>query len=364
MTSIQAITQLAAERERVFRYLTDPANFPEYVAGYTGGHVTTPNDRGPGATIVWKGGIGPLRLEVEEQVVRWDEGREVAYEGRCGPSRFSSSMRLDDAGAGATRLAVGIDYSIPALLGGRATEALVRPLVEADVNESVARLRDRFGVPAGQGPTPEEVVAVYRKRARRYDAATQLYRLAFPMRRYRRLAVDALSLRRGATVVEIGCGTGANFPLLQERVGPTGRIIGVDVTDAMLEEARRRVAARGWTNVELVLSDAGRYEFPDGVDAVLSTLALGLSPDFDHVIERGARALSPNGRWAILDLKLPDWPAWALAIGLAVSKPYAVSLQAASRHPWEVLRRVLPDTRVRELYFGATYLAVGVKGPA
>jgi hypothetical protein len=64
----------------------------------------------------------------------------------------------------------------------------------------------------------------------------------------------------------------------------------------------------------------------------------------------------------ILDLKLPDqWPAWALSLGLALTRPYIVTVEAASRHPWEALERALPHTRVRDLYFGVAYLAVGSK---
>lgn len=364
MTNVRQSVELAADREQVWRYVTNPENFADYVAGYAGGRVTTPNDTGAGAAYAWTGKLGPLRVGVEERVVRWDDGREVAYEGKLGPTRFGSSVRVEDAGPSATRLVVGIDYRVPALLGGRATESALRPLVQADVETSLGRLRARFGAPGRKdaGPTPAEVASVYRKRARRYDTATQLYRLAFPLARYRRLAADALALRPGATVVEIGCGTGANFPLLEERVGPEGRIIGVDLTPAMLDKAKQRVAAAGWRNVELVQSDAARFAFPENVDGIVSTLALTLSPDFEQVIERGAAALAPAGRWVILDLKLPErWPSWLLDAALALTLPYILTKDAASRHAWEALKRAMPHTRVQELYFGATYLAVGIK---
>lgn len=98
---------------------------------------------------------------------------------------------------------------------------------------------------------------------------------------YRRRAVALLQLRPGATVVEIGCGTGLNFRLVLERIGPTGQLIGVDFSAEMLERARRRIAAKGWNNVQLVQVRATDYDFPAGVDAVISTFALSLEPRFD-----------------------------------------------------------------------------------
>ncbi len=57
------------------------------------------------------------------------------------------------------------------------------------------------------------------------------------------MAVDALRLRGGETVVEIGCGTGLNSPFLQRAIGPQGKIVGLDLTDKMLDQARERIQA-------------------------------------------------------------------------------------------------------------------------
>jgi ubiquinone/menaquinone biosynthesis C-methylase UbiE len=73
---------------------------------------------------------------------------------------------------------------------------------------------------------------------------------------WRREAIQMLDLTRGDMVVDIGCGTGLNFPLLQEVIGSEGKIIGVDLSDAMLDKARRRALENDWKNVELVCMDA------------------------------------------------------------------------------------------------------------
>ena len=209
--------------------------------------------------------------------------------------------------------------------------------------------------------TREEVLGVYRKRARHYDlTANSYYLLGFREWAYRKRAIAALGLRPGDTVVEIGCGTGLNFGLLEELIGPQGRLIGVDLTDAMLARARQRVRANGWRNVELVECAGASCRFPPGVDGILSTFALTLEPDYEEVIERGAKALQSGRRWVILDLKLPSsWLRHLTPALIVLVRPFAVSAQVAKRRPWESLQRHLKNVTVQELYCGIAYIAVG-----
>ncbi|WP_299069599.1 methyltransferase domain-containing protein, partial [Accumulibacter sp.] len=89
----------------------------------------------------------------------------------------------------------------------------------------------------------DETRNLYRRRAKRYDLSIQLYRLfGFEMDRYRQDAISALGLAPGDQVVELGCGTGLNFEYVQRIIGPEGKIVAVDLTDAMLDVARCRVA--------------------------------------------------------------------------------------------------------------------------
>jgi ubiquinone/menaquinone biosynthesis C-methylase UbiE len=130
------------------------------------------------------------------------------------------------------------------------------------------------------------LIPLYRKRAKWYDRDTLLLYLAgFWHWAYRKRAIQSVALHHGDTVVDLGCGTGFNFSLLQKQVGPRERIIGMDLTDAMLDEARTRIAAHGWSNAELVNSDAAGYVFPAEVDGILSTFALTLVPEFDEPID-------------------------------------------------------------------------------
>lgn len=207
----------------------------------------------------------------------------------------------------------------------------------------------------------EDLKRLYQKRARHYDFTANLYYLiGFREWAYRRRAVEALRLHRGATVVEIGCGTGLNFPLLEDAVGPAGTIIGVDLTLAMLDQARVRVNARGWTNVQLMQGDAAAYRFPPGVSGVLSTFALTLVPAYEQIIKHGAAALRPSSRFVVLDLKAPEkWPLWLIYLGVFLTRPLGVTMDLIHRHPWEVMQRYFDHIVVTELYGGGAYIAAG-----
>lgn len=206
-----------------------------------------------------------------------------------------------------------------------------------------------------------EMRRLYQRLAPWYDTTLWAYYLVgFRVMHYRRLAVRGLNLQRGDTVVDLGCGTGLNFPLLEEAVGPEGHIIGVDLSEAMLEEARQRVRRAGWKNVELVASDAAAYRFPAHVDGILSTLAMVIVDEYDGVIRRGAEALRPGGRMALFGMKRPEgWPKWLVQLGAWVQRPFGVRLGYAGRRPWESLRRHLREVSCEERYFGAAYISVG-----
>ncbi len=85
----------------------------------------------------------------------------------------------------------------------------------------------------------QKVQSMYQSGAKHYDFTTILFRLiGLRLKAYRLLAIKKLSLQPGSFVIELGCGTGLNFPLLMEQIGPEGRVIGVDLTPEMLDVAR------------------------------------------------------------------------------------------------------------------------------
>ena len=215
----------------------------------------------------------------------------------------------------------------------------------------------------------EQLIETYRKKAKHYDITSRLYPApGYPQRAQRLRAVQALGLRPGDTVIDMACGTGLNFPLLERVVGPDGRIVGVDLTDAMLARAQDRIGTNGWSNVSLVQADAVGFDFPAGVNAILSTYAMTQVPECAEVIAHGAKALSGGGRWVVLDLKVPGHtPAWIAQLGTAIVRPFAAIDEWTMRRPWEAIRAAmqeeLADSSWTELCFGTAFLAAGSRGP-
>ena len=219
------------------------------------------------------------------------------------------------------------------------------------------------------GRPQERLIQTYRKKAKHYDITSRLYPApGYPQRTQRLRAVRALGLRAGDTVIDMACGTGLNFPLLERVVGPDGRIVGVDLTDAMLARAQDRIETNGWSNISLVQADAADFDFPTEVDAILSTYALSQVPRCGEVIAHGVAALSGGGRWVVLDLKVPDTtPRWLVQLGTAVVQPFASIDEWIMRRPWEAIRAAmqeeLADLSWTELFFGTAFLAAGSRGP-
>ncbi len=205
----------------------------------------------------------------------------------------------------------------------------------------------------------QTLIQPYRQRAKHYNLSANLYYLiGFREQAYRKMAVKTLNLQSGHSVIEIDCGTGLNFPLLQRQIGPTGRIIGIDLTDAMLEQAYQRVRKKGWLNVELVQTDAEAYQFPPLVNGIFSTFAITLIPEYALIIKHGAEALAPGSHFGILNLKKPEnLPTWLFHLGVFATKPFGVSPELAERRPWESINKHLINPTFKQLYWGICFFS-------
>jgi ubiquinone/menaquinone biosynthesis C-methylase UbiE len=308
-----------------------------------------------------KGILGTSRHRSQEVTVV-EAPRRMAFAGPMGTSAARWGMELEPIDDRQTEAQMWIEVE----LGG-----VMRAIPEGLLKARIQRVSDlemvliKAAVESQLDRTREHLIETYRRKAKHYDITSRFYPApGYPQRAQRLQAVEALGLRPGDTVVDIACGTGLNFPLIEEVIGPHGRIIGVDLTDAMLAQAQDRIETNGWSNVSLVRADAADFDFPTEVDAILSTYALSQVPECAEVIAHGAAALSEGGRWVVLDLKVPDNTPRRLAqVGTAVVRQFASIDEWIMRQPWEAIRAAMQEELAEvswtELCFGTAFLAAG-----
>ena len=146
----------------------------------------------------------------------------------------------------------------------------------------------------------EAITAQYDRVAPWYRALSPLF-LVNPL--MRRKAIAAMALRDGDAVLEVGVGSGRNLPYLLDAVGPSGAVVGVDLSAGMLAEARKLVDRRAATNVELIEANAATVEYNRDFDAVLFSLSYSamLADVRPAAVNRAWNRLRPVGRLVILD---------------------------------------------------------------
>lgn len=199
---------------------------------------------------------------------------------------------------------------------------------------------------------------------RRYDRLAPIYPLFeyvfWLPRGVRSEGVDRLELAPGNRVLEVGCGTGRNFPSLVAAIGAAGRIYGVDLSEGMLEVASGQVGRRGWTNVTLLRREAGEYTLPEPVDGVLFCFSYEVIPGHRQALRHAWSYLRPGGRLVILGQTTPRGAPgrWLRPIGVMISR--ATVLGDPDRRPWEDLRDLTDRIDLKELRYGY-YICRGTK---
>jgi ubiquinone/menaquinone biosynthesis C-methylase UbiE len=210
----------------------------------------------------------------------------------------------------------------------------------ATVPSSESLLEETAGSPA------------YGGHAGRYDQRTRTFQ------HWREQLVTRLPVGSGDTVLDVGCGTGLCMPGLQDKIGSTGRIIGIDASPDMLALAAQRVTESGWRNVHLINAPVAEAVIDGTADAALFCAVHDVmqSPEaianvFAH-LRPGAAVAAIGGKWPA------PW-LWSLRKWVAdLHAPFITDFTGFDQ-PWHLLAGYVPDLQIRQLGGGTGYLALG-----
>ena len=209
-----------------------------------------------------------------------------------------------------------------------------------------------------RGPDRDAALEQYRRRAGVYDWELALFE---PIRR---LAISRLALRPGDVVFDVGCGTGLSLSMLRQGVGPKGRIVGIEQSPEMVEQARRRVARSRWARVTLMCSPVEIADIRVHADAALFHFTHDILRRPEAIanvvshLKPGARVVASGLKWAAPRLMRP-----VNLLVLPAALRSVTSLDGMNQ-PWRLLQDQLGQMNVESRLLGGAYIASGVCAPS
>ena len=206
---------------------------------------------------------------------------------------------------------------------------------------------------AGVRPSRSAALEQYRSRASVYDLE-----LVFA-RPIRQRAVALLALERGLTVIDVGCGTGLSFAMMEERIGDGGKIIAIEQSPEMIRLAAARASENGWNNITFLRSPVEEAQIPGRAEAALFHFTHDILQT-RAAVENVMSGVEPGGRIVSAGLKWgPRWlPALNALVRIAAWR--STTTTNGLGKPWKELEPYLKELVVEQAAGGGIYLAYGI----
>ena len=207
------------------------------------------------------------------------------------------------------------------------------------------------------GPDRKAALEQYRRRASVYDGELALFESI------RRLAVARLALRPGDVVLDVGCGTGLSLSMIRQGIGPRGRVIGIEQSPEMIEQARRRVKRRRWAGATLICAPGETADISVQADAALFHFTHDILRR-PEAIANVMRQLKPGARIVASGLKWAPPPMWAVNLFVFPAALRSVTSFDGMDRPWGLLEDQVGRMNVESRLLGGVYVASGVRAPS
>jgi ubiquinone/menaquinone biosynthesis C-methylase UbiE len=202
----------------------------------------------------------------------------------------------------------------------------------------------------------------------RFDRLARYYLMLYPILgmplRSRSRAIRMMALRPGNRVLEVGCGTGRNFALLERAVNKSGSIWGVDFSAGMLEQAKTLCARKGWLNITLIREDAAAYTLDQQVDGALFSLCYGTMANRVEALRHAWSFIRPGGSLVVFDGRVPEGAPGRALNGYVRWISRITVLANPYTDPEADLKRIasdIADTETEYLQLGTYYIFKATK---
>ncbi len=176
----------------------------------------------------------------------------------------------------------------------------------------------------------------------------------------RRKAVELLNLRKGDRVLDVGCGPGGSLPFLVDAVGPSGRVVGVEISPEHGELSGRRIAKNQWENVEVILAAAQEVRLAGTFDGLLMFAAPDIYASED-AIKNILPHLKANARIVAFGAKVSNTRTGKI-LNPILKMLHKLSFTTTPRpndEPWQIMAKYFERIDVEEYFFGLMFLASG-----
>ncbi len=214
------------------------------------------------------------------------------------------------------------------------------------------------------GLESQEVEKIYASKvAGKYDFSMPPF-----FARWKKKAYDESSLSAGNKVLVFCCGTGLDFPPILEKIGEDGKIIGVDFSPVMLEQAGEKIRKKKWKNVELLEGDITKFEnkLDEKADVGVCTLGMSIIPRFKTAFYNLLSNVKDNGEVIIGDMQLASgWLACLNPVTIFLSKKFGGTYEGHknSLELYALAENEMTEVKKREFFFKSYYYCIGKRKP-
>lgn len=202
------------------------------------------------------------------------------------------------------------------------------------------------------------IATLYDRRAKYYDLVVHILSLNMDLC-YRKTAIQRLCLHSGDRVLDLGCGTGLDLPLLSQKVGPKGCVVGLDLSRGMLARAQQQIGHSKYRNISLLLGDAGEIPFDKGsFDSIFCNYLLSTVPSM-KVIGEAFRVARPGAVMVFADDRLPS--GWFASPVKAIGEFFQRGYFNCALPGIKVLRNRLSSVVITNHHGGLIFILSGIR---